>query len=227
MNYQEFRDLWHEALQAAHLHIPYPIGPTERINLRDMSRTYEVIIHGGPHPKCEPFHIATSIEWHWDSILAARYATTEEDMLMELFGDFGIHDDDTVPSQLRMDVCLSASTPYGTIFPMPETARWQPWISETINQLHTILPTLYDEERLICAFSGDLQATIKCQDDGRLSLEKVTFEAWQAIVLPRQWDDPQKEDPYPDKALLDFAYRISKATTTWENILVYLVNGKT
>jgi hypothetical protein len=55
----------------------------------------------------------------------------------------------------------------------------------------------------------------------------VTFEAWQVIVLPRQWDDPQKVDPYPDKALQDFPYRISKATTTWENMLVRLVNGKT
>jgi hypothetical protein len=111
-----------------------------------------------------------------------------------------------------------------------ENFRSNPWSfcpSGKSSISHTILPTLYDEEGLICAFSGDPQATVKCQDDGRLSLEKVTFEAWQAIVLPRQWDDPQKEDPYPDKALLDFAYRNSKATTTWENILVYLVNGKT
>jgi hypothetical protein len=35
MNYQEFRDLFHQALKAARRLIPYPIGPTERINLRD------------------------------------------------------------------------------------------------------------------------------------------------------------------------------------------------
>ncbi len=57
MNYQEFRDLWHDTLRAAHLQIPYPIGPTERINLRNMSRSYELVIYGGMHPKCEPFHL--------------------------------------------------------------------------------------------------------------------------------------------------------------------------
>ena len=124
MNYQEFRDLWHDALQAARLQIPYPIGPTERINLRDMSRSYELIIYGGLHPKCEPFHLTATIEWDWDATLSARYETTEEDMLMQIFGDFGIHDDDTVPPRLRMDVCLSAGVvlwncvPYAGTGPM-------------------------------------------------------------------------------------------------------------
>jgi hypothetical protein len=36
MNYQELRDLWHEALKAARLLIPYPIGPAEQINLREL-----------------------------------------------------------------------------------------------------------------------------------------------------------------------------------------------
>jgi hypothetical protein len=38
MNYQEFRNLWHDALQAAQLQISQSFGPTEQINLRDMSR---------------------------------------------------------------------------------------------------------------------------------------------------------------------------------------------
>lgn len=225
MNYQEFRELWHDALQAARLQIPYPIGPTERINLRDMSRTYELVLYGGSQPKCEPFHIAATIEWDWDAVLSARYATTEEDMLMQIFGDFGSHED-TVPPRLRMDVCLSAGVPHGTVYPMPALAQWQRWVRQTSDQLQSLLPTGYDNEGLICAYSDPLQATVKLLEDGQLSLEKVTFKAWQAILLPRQWDDPEKCDPYPEQTLLDFANRISKALIALENSLAHLVEGK-
>jgi len=225
MNYQEFRDLWHAALQTARLPIPYPLGPTERIDLRDMSRTYELVLYGGPQPKFEPFHIAATIQWDWDAVLSARYATTEEDMLMQIFGDFGIHED-TDPPWLRMDVCLAASVSYGTIFPMPGLAQWQRWIKQVGSQLQEILPTGYDEEGFISAYSGGPQATVKCLEDGQFSLEKLTFEAWQLILLPRQWDDPEKSDPDPEQALTDFANRIAKARIAWENSLVHLVGDK-
>ena len=75
MNYQEFCDLWHTALRAARLPIPHPIGPTERINLRDMSRSHELVLYRGSPPKCEPFYVTAAIEWDWDAVLAARYAT--------------------------------------------------------------------------------------------------------------------------------------------------------
>jgi len=57
MNYQEFRDLWHKALKAARLQIPYPIGPTEKVDLSDMSRSYELILYGGSHPKAILFSL--------------------------------------------------------------------------------------------------------------------------------------------------------------------------
>lgn len=227
MNYQEFRDLWHEALQAAHLQIPYPIGPTERINLRDMSRSYKLIIHGGLQPKCEPFHLAATIEWVWDAMLSARYETTEEDMLMQIFGDFGIQDDDTVPPRLRMDVCLSAGVVHGTVYPMLSLAQWQPWVRLVSDELQALLHTGFEEDGAICAYSDPVQASVKLLEDGRFNLERVTFKAWQAIALPRQWDDPEKSDPYPEEALLDFASRISKAFIALENSLARLVKGKT
>lgn len=226
MNYQEFRDLWHNALLAAHLHIPYPIGPTERINLRDMSRSYELALYGAPHLQCEPFHLVTTIEWNWDTTLSARYETTEEDMLMQLFGDFGIHDDDTVAPQLRMDVCLSAGVPYGTVYPMPALAQWQRWVRQASDELQSLLPTGYEEDGGICAYSDPIQASVKLLEDGQLNLERVTFKAWQAIKLPREWDDPEKRDPYPDDVLADCAIRIAKAINILENSLARLVEGK-
>jgi hypothetical protein len=226
MNYQEFRDLWHDALQAARLQIPQPIGPTERINLRDMSRSYELVLYGGLHLKCEPFHLFVVIQWDWDAILSARYATTEEDMLMQIFGDFGIHDNDTVLPQLRIDVSLTANVPYGTVYPMPPLALWQLWVRQASDDLQSLLPTGYEDDGTICAYSDPIVANVKMLEDGSLSLEGMTFKAWQAIKLPRQWDDPEKSDPYPDHVLLDFANRIAKAINVLENSLTHLVKGK-
>jgi hypothetical protein len=42
------------------------------------------------------FHLSVKIERDWDATLAARYETTEEDMLMQIFGDFEIHTEDTI-----------------------------------------------------------------------------------------------------------------------------------
>lgn len=226
MNYQEFRDLWHKALRAARLQIPYPIGPTERINLRDMSRSYELIIYGGPNPKCAPFYPAVTIEWDWDAVLSARYETTEEDLLMQIFGDFGIHEDDTIPPRLRMDVSLSAGVVYGTVYPLPALAWWQRWVRQASDELQSLLPTGYEEDGSICAYSEPIQASIKLQEDGKLGLERVTFKAWQAIMLPRQWDHPEKSDPYPDEALFDLAGRVAKALEALESSLARLVEGK-
>jgi hypothetical protein len=226
MNYQEFRDLWHAALRAARLQIPYPIAPTERINLRDMSRSYELIIYGGLHPKCEPFHLTATIEWDWDAVLSARYETTEEDMLMQIFGDFGIHDDDTVPPRLRMDVRLSAGVVYGTVYPLPALTSWQRWVRQASAELQALLPTGYEQDGTIFAYSDSIQASVKLLDDGQPGLERVTFKAWQAIKLPRQWDDPEKSDPDPEDELYDFAKRIARALDVLENRLARLVEQK-
>ena len=226
MNYQEFRDLWHDAIQAARMQIPQPIQPTERINLRDMSRSYELVLFSSLHLKCEPFHLVATIQWDWDTTLSARYATTEEDLLMEIFGDFGIHDNDTVLPQLRMDVCLSASIPYESVYPLPPLAHWQLWVRQASDDLQALLPTGYEADGSICAYSGPIEANVKILEDGNFSLERVSFKAWQAIKLPRQWDDPEKRDPYPDGVLLDFAERIAKAISVLENSLARLVKGK-
>ena len=225
MNYQEFRDLWHDALREARLQIPYPVGPTEKIDLRSMTRSYELIIYGGSQPRSEPFHMTAKIEWDWDATLSARYATTEEDMLMQIFGDFGIHTEDTVPPILRIDVCLSASVTYGTVYPLPAPVQWQRWVRQASDELQLILPTGYDEEDGICAYSDPIQANVKLLEDGQFNLESMTFKAWQAIRLPRQWDDPEKRDPSPANELQNFANRIARAMNAMEDGLSHLEKG--
>ncbi len=225
MNYQEFRDLWHKALKATCLQIPYPISPTEKIDLSNMSWSYELIIYGGSHPKSDPFRLTATITWDWDATLSARYATTEEDMLMQIFGDFDIRDDDTVPPQLRMDVGLTASLPYGGVYPMPALTQLQRWFKQANDELQLLLPTVYEMDG-IYAGSEPIQPNIMLLEDGLLNLKSVIFKAWQLIKLPRQWDDPQKSDPYPDDVLFDFANRIAKAMDVLENSLARLVEGK-
>ncbi|MCX6053795.1 MAG: hypothetical protein NTZ74_02555 [Chloroflexi bacterium] len=210
MNYQEFRELWHKALKASHLQIPYPICPTEKIDLTNMNRSYELILYGGPDPKSDPFRLSATITWDWDATLSARYATTEEDMLMQIFGDFGLYDDDTVPPWLRMDVLLTASLPYGRVYPMPAMTQWQPWFKQANDELQLLLPMEYEMDGLY-AYSDPIQPNIELLEDGQLNLERVTFKAWQLIELPRQWDDPEKRDPYPEGVLCNFANQIAKA----------------
>jgi hypothetical protein len=225
MNYQQFRDLWHAALQSALPRIPHSIAPVESIDLDDMSRSYTLIFSGGLHPKCEPFYLTAAIEWNWDALLSARYATTEEDMLMEIFGDFGIYADDTVPPRLRMDVRLTAGVPDEVAYPLP-AAQWQDWVRQVSDELQSLLPTGYEEDWGVCAYSDEIQANVKVLKDGQLGLESMTFKAWQTIKLPRQWDHPEKSDPDPEDALFDFAGRISRALTVLENSLARLVEDQ-
>ena len=145
---------------------------------------------------------------------------------MEIFGDFGIYDDDTVPPRLRMDVCLSAGLVYGATYPMPALAQWQRWIRQASDELQELLPTVYEEDGDICAYSDPIQTSVQLLEDGQLSLERVTSNVWHSIKLPRQWDDPKKSDPYPNDVLADFARRIAKALNVLEDSLTRLVEGK-
>lgn len=225
MNYQEFRDQWHAALRSAHLPISGPIVPIESIDPDDMSRSYTLTFSGGLHPKCEPFYLTAAIEWNWDALLSARYATTEEDMLMQIFGDFDIYVDDTILPSLRMDVCLTAGVPDEVTYPLP-AAQWQDWIRQVSDELQMLLPTGYEKDWGVMAYSDPIRANVKILKDGQLSLERVTFKAWQLINLPRQWDDPKKSDPDPEDALFNFARRISGAMNALENSVARLVEAQ-
>jgi hypothetical protein len=108
---------------------------------------------------------------------------------------------------------------------MPAPVQWQRWVRQVSDGLQLILPTGYDEEGGICAYSDPIQANVKVLEDGRLNLESMMFKAWQTIRLPRQWDDPDKRDPSPVDELRDFARRIARAMSALENGLPYLVNG--
>ena len=82
MNYDRFRTLFHEALDAAGL-MPALPQSLEAVSLDRMSRTVETIVElGAQQPR--PFCATVTLGWEWDAALAARSATTEEDLLTEL-----------------------------------------------------------------------------------------------------------------------------------------------
>ena len=109
---------------------------------------------------------------------------------------------------------------------MPALVQWQRWAGQASHDLQMLLPTGYEEDGGVCASSEPIQASVKLLEDGQFGLETVTFKAFQIITLPRQWDDPEKRDPYPEDVLLDFANRIAKAMNVMETSLARLVRGQ-
>ena len=230
MNYDQFRTLWHEALDAAGL-MPSLPHPMEAISLDGMSRTYKTIVVLGEQ-EIRPFYVTATLSWEWDAALTARSATTEEDLLIEVLGQDGYYLVTQRP-WLRVDVTLSATLPADAPIPMPDAGAWRRWAAKVKAQLAPLLPIEsvdaghpLDEEydlRILSARS-EPAARLRCDPDtGRLYLIRVELSAWQGLDLPRQWDDPDREpDPWPETQLADFAGRLREALLVWEDCLGHL-----
>ena len=226
MNYDTFRTLLHEALSEAGL-LPFPPWPSEKIDLRDMSRMYEIYIHMHDRRRAEPFHICLKLDWRWDALQSARTSTTEEDLLVQLFGEDG-YDLDTERPWLRVDVTLSATLLMGEPLPMPENDAWQRWAGEMMQRMATLLPDEIpgaggENATSLLFWRGDPVAQLECHPDGQLYLTGVELRAWQGINLPRQWDNPDRPpDGWSDAQLAGFADRLHQALQEWEDCLVHL-----
>ncbi|MFQ5344042.1 MAG: hypothetical protein ACE5F6_21070 [Anaerolineae bacterium] len=224
MNYDHFRTAWHEALNTADL-LPFAPWPTETIDLGQMGRTYSIIMVLRDMQQAKPFYVTAGLSWQWGALQSARIATTEEDMLIELFGHDG-HYYDTEQPWLRIDVTLSATLPLDSPMLRPRTDAWHRWVTNVTARLEPLLPIQSRGEKGgLVAFSwrSDPTAQFQCAPDGRLYLTGVELSAWQRIDLPRQWDDPDREqDPEPDAQLVDFAGRMRDALQVWEDSLRHL-----
>jgi hypothetical protein len=224
MNYDQFRTLFHEALDAAGL-MPALPQSLEAVSLDRMSRTYETIVElGTQQPR--PFYVTATLSWEWDAALAARSATTEEGLLTELLGRDGYYLVTERP-WLRVSVTLTASLPMDAPIPMPQASAWRRWAAEVQARLALLLPIESEDDeyglRVLSAHS-DPEARLRCDPDtGRLYLTRVELSAWQGIDLPRQWDNSDREpDPWPEPQLADLAGRVRRALRAWEGCLRYL-----
>ena len=60
------------------------------------------------------------------------------------------------------------------------------------------------------------EATVRCMDDGQVKLIGAAMDAYQPILLPRKWDDPEREsDEDPEEELTAFAGRVREAMEQW------------
>jgi hypothetical protein len=223
MNYSTFRNLWHEALSEAGL-LFFPPWPSERIDLRDMSRSYKISIPMPDMDRVRPFHIVVTLSWRWDPLQSARTATTEEDLLVELLGQDGYYLVTERP-WLRVDVTLSATLPLDAPLPMPQASTWQRWAKDVTRRMATLLPDELpgvDEANgeVLLFWRGDPVARLKCHPDGQLYLTGVELSAWQGIELLRQWDNPGRpHDDDTDLQLASFCEWLRASLQIWEDSL--------
>jgi len=224
MNYDLFLAAWLRTLAAAHLQMLS--FPTETIVLRTMARAYNDYVSLGMPFRASRFTITAELRWEWDALSSARSETVEEDMLMQLLGDER-RDTPTEPPWLRVDVVLHATRPLGEPLPMPSPAAWRRWAAEVRSRLEKLLPSRYEREDgslPVLSWRGEPEARLICQIDGNLALAAVELPAWQGVILPRQWDNPDRawEDELPDEQLTDLFQRLAQALQAWEASLRHL-----
>ena len=222
MDYDQFRAAWHEALDAAGL-LPLPPFPSETVELRWMSRGYSINVSLRNVQRAGPFRIIAGLSWKWDAALAARAATTEEDLLVEVLGEDGYY---LVTEQpwLRVGVTLRAMLPIDSPLPVPDADARRRWTAEVTSGLAPLLPIEGMDEDVVepdtLSWRGMPTARLQCNPDGELYLASVELSAWQGIDMPRQWDNPDREpDDWPAAQLADFAGRLCPALQVWEECL--------
>ena len=236
MNYDEFKQAWGRALRESRLPILGATDGEETVDFRSMDRTFTTHVEPVGGQEMEPFHVTATLSWRWNCLLTARTTTTEEDLLSELLGRQGAHGIDTERPWLRVDVKISASLSHGKAIPMPTSAVWAKWTREAYGRLERIEPLVPDEDVRegrqggleILAWQGAPTAKVTCGVDGNLKLERVDISAWQAIELPRQWDDSDREpDEHPARQLDEMFNRARAALHAWMQVVDHLAARNT
>jgi len=230
MTYDELKHVWISALRESTLPL-LGIDPVqETIDLRSMDRSAKSFV-GPLGQDAEPFHIGASLSWRWDSLNTARTATTEEDLLTELLGRESGSRVKTERPWLRIDVSLRASLPHGRLIPMPSSEVWAMWAHEAIGRLEAIEPIVPEKRTRpgraglleYLAWQGEPIARVRCGLGGELQLEAVELSSWQAIDLPRKWDDSsRKPDKPPGEQLHAMFARVKAALHAWMEVMDHL-----
>lgn len=235
MTYDEFQQAWVQALRESMLPILGVDPVEESLGLRSMERVVKSFVEpfGGQH--AEPFHVAAELAYRWDALQTARTATTEEDLLSELLGREGSRRPRTAHPWLRVDVTLRASTQWGKELALPAQPAWQRWARETLGRLESIEPLLPSETLRegrsglpqILAWQSEPELRVLCSPTGELKLRGIEVATWQAIEVPRKWDDPDRRpDERPDAPLAAMFKRLRAAMNAWMEALDHLTPAR-
>jgi len=229
MNYEEFKELWTWALRESGLPIGGVTPIEETLDLRSTDRHCKSFVYA--HDRVATFHVSAELGFRWDALQTARTRCYEEDTVRQLFGaDRGESPRTEVP-WLRVDVTLSANTEWGKEISLPSAEVWQSWVRETIGRLENIEPLLPIEQVRdnrkgnleILAFRSEPELNVLCKPDGSLVLRGVEVAAWQAINLPRKWDDSsRKPDKGPHEQLAALFRRLTASLRGWREALDHL-----
>jgi hypothetical protein len=231
VTYDEFKQSWIWALQQSALPIIGGGSVDETLDLRMMDRVVKSAVEPLGRDDSPPFHISAILEYRWDALQHARTATTEEDLLTELLGRENVEKVRTERPWLRVDVTLRASLESGKAIPMPSPSAWRKWAREAIGRLERIEPVVPSETTRegrggrmeILAWQGEPEARVLVAPDGTLKLDGIELASWQAIELPRKWDDPdRKVDDGPEKQLVAMFSRVKAAIHAWLEVLDHL-----
>lgn len=228
MDYEEFRETFRRLLVEAGMS---DMGmPDEALDLRMLSRTYKVHVLPVSGQLTPPFHVTASMWWRWSAFQTSRGIFREEDALRELVGeDFA--GENTERPFLRLDIRLSATTPYEKPIPMPSREKWAAWVRETIGRLERVEPLVPEEHFeeqdngrfAILAWQGNPRAEVECSPDGDLLLRSLKLDAFQLLDLPRRWDDSEREpDELPDQKLRETFARVKASLYAWMEALDHL-----
>ena len=226
MNYEEFRTIWHNTLKSSGLTGLAPIWPSEKIETRTMDRTYSLpIVWKSIDHQDNHFNVTAKLSWRWDALQSARFSTTEEDMLSQIYDDFTIHED-TDPPWMRLDVCLKAHLQHShQSKPLPFESTWDRWINIIQTKVTPIL-WFYDGNNIETgkniSWCGEPEATVHYDQDTGYCLSSVTLSAFKGIYLPRNWDHPGKKDMPTTPQLTVFFSQVKNALSEWDASLQFL-----
>ncbi|MBI9046276.1 MAG: hypothetical protein JEZ06_17410 [Anaerolineaceae bacterium] len=215
MKYSTFRNIWDDSLRSARFQLSNNIA-SETINIETTDREYQSYMHIG---QAHGFHTSIYFNWIWDALLSARFVSTEEDMLMQIFGDFGIHEDTDTPT-LRVDYSLSATVPGDQYLPISLQDCWQKWANRIKNEVVPLMT--YDDlgETFPVSICNEPEIKAICSNSGQFYLSGVSLSAFRLITLPRNWDDSDRHiEPDSSKQLLELFQRLSQAVALWQESL--------
>lgn len=234
MRYEQFKDVWASELRASGLRMLH-LAPTETVDLGSMERSYLAYVEPAGRQDAEPFFVAGTLGWCWDSFLAARTRTTEEDLLRELLGTNVGDAVGTEAPVLRVDIGLKASLMHGQGIPMPSTLVWGNWAREVVGRLNRIERLLPDEVMTegvrglpaVLAWQSDPVLAVQCSPEGELKLNAVEVSAWQLITLPRARSSSEREpDEHPGEQLREMFKRVRLAMNAWMEAMDHLAKQR-
>ena len=234
MKYEDFKEALTHALAEAGL--GRITGGAETLDPVTLDRKEELYVEPlRSRQLAEPFFVSAMIKFEWGALLTARDRTCEEDLLHEILTRAEVDAlRDTEPPWLRVDITLRASLPFAKSAPMPDPGVLRSWAREAEGRLESIEPLLppqnarmTEDGRLeVFGWKGEPRISALMNSDGELRFDQVSIASWQAIELPRIWDDPEREDEPVDEQLRLMSERLRAALNAWMEVTDHLLAGR-